>query len=174
MHQSAGRVGRMKKRMIKALAWALAILIPDLITKALVLKHVQPWSTREIIPGFMNVVRVMNRGAAFGFLNSKNTDWQIYAFILITLVALCFMVYLLWKGEQTDFFFVTGLGLIMGGALGNLVDRIRLGQVVDFIDVHVGSLHWPSFNVADSGITLGALSVLISLYLQRRRMSGES
>lgn len=160
----------MKKRMIKAFAWTLAILIPDLITKALVLEHIQPWSNKVIIPGFLNMVRVMNRGAAFGFLNSKDTQWQIYAFIAITLIALGFMIYLLWKGEQTDFFFVTGLGMIMGGAVGNLVDRVRLGQVVDFIDVHVGTLHWPAFNVADSGITLGALSILISLYLQRRRM----
>jgi signal peptidase II len=83
------------------------------------------------------------------------------------LIALGFIIYMLKKTDERDKWMVTGLGLIGGGAIGNLIDRIRLGEVVDFLDFYIGTYHWPAFNVADSALTIGAGAILISMYLNR-------
>jgi signal peptidase II len=160
----------MKKRFRTALIWAAAVLVPDQITKALVLSNLALWESRPVIPGFFNIVHVVNRGAAFGFLNSTDTGWQTGFFIAVTLAAVGFIGYLLASSDGEPFL-VAGLGLVLGGALGNLADRVRFGSVVDFLDVFVGELHWPAFNVADSAISLGAAAVLVSLYRKRSHAS---
>lgn len=157
----------MKKRFLKALLWAVAVLVPDLITKALVLSNLPLWASKPVIPGFFNITHVVNRGAAFGFLNDADITWQAGFFVAVTLAAVGFIGYLLTSANDEPFL-VTGLGLVLGGALGNLVDRIRFGYVVDFLDIFVGELHWPAFNVADSAITLGAAAVLVSLYRKKK------
>lgn len=150
-----------------AAAWAAAMTILDQITKLSVVAYLPLNGWERTVPGFFNLVHVRNRGTAWGFLNRSDISWQIPLFIIITAAALGFIGYLLKKTEENDKWMITGLGLIGGGAVGNLIDRVRLGEVIDFLDFYVGVYHWPAFNIADVSLTIGAGAVLISLYLNR-------
>ncbi|MCM0754455.1 signal peptidase II [Desulfovibrio aminophilus] len=161
----------MKRRYLVALALTLTVLIPDLITKAVVQAKLELWESRTVIPGFLDLVHVTNKGAAFGFLNRVDITWQTAFLVAVTLLAVGVMVHLLRQASDQETFLVAGLGLILGGALGNLVDRLRYGEVVDFLDFYVGDWHWPAFNVADIAITLGAFCLLISLYRKKPHAS---
>ena len=107
----------------------------------------------EVTP-FFNLVLVYNRGAAFSFLSSAS-GWQREFFIILALIASAWIVYLL-RRYPGQTLFCLALSLILGGALGNVLDRLLVGAVVDFLDFHVAGYHWPAFNVADSAITCGA------------------
>lgn len=141
----------------------------DQATKLWVSSSMEVWTGHPVIPGFFNLVHVLNRGAAWGFLGSEDIDWQRPLFIGIGIIALAFIGYMLKTADRTDKWMITGLGLIAGGAVGNLIDRIRLGVVVDFLDFYVGDCHWPAFNVADCALTVGAGCILLSMYLNRKR-----
>ncbi len=133
------------------LAGLVAIL--DYATKALVLESFTPGESRPVTD-FFNLVLVFNKGAAFSFLASAQ-GWQTYLFAAIAVVAsVVISVLILRNGHKR--LFCGGLALILGGALGNLYDRIAYGHVVDFLDFHAAGWHYPAFNVADSAITLGA------------------
>ena len=140
-----------------ALIFGLAafLLGLDQLTKWAVIEHVMPQET-VAVTGFFNLVNVRNYGAAFGFLNDPNSTWQIWLFLGATLLAVAVILFVArGAGEQEKALF-TGLGAILGGALGNLVDRVRIGSVIDFLDVHYAGWHWPAFNVADIAICVGA------------------
>lgn len=154
-----------------ASAWAAISTVLDQGTKLLILEKFPLWSSKTVIPGFFNLVHVHNKGTAWGVLDRDDISWQVPMFIAITLFALGFIGYMLKKTDKRDKWMITGLGLIGGGAIGNLIDRIRLGEVVDFLDFYVGSYHWPAFNVADSALTIGAGAILISMYLNRDNAS---
>ena len=149
--------------------WATGMIALDQATKYWVSSSMEPWTGHPVIPGLFNLVHVLNRGAAWGFLDSENIDWQRPLFIVIGIIALAFIVYMLKTADRTDKWMVAGLGLIAGGAVGNLIDRIRLGVVVDFLDFYVGDYHWPAFNIADCALTVGAGCILLSMYLNRKR-----
>jgi len=159
----------MDSRLKTAALLAASIIIPDQITKAVVQQKYVLWDTAPVIPGFFNLVHVLNKGAAFGFLNRPDTNWQIWFFVAVTIFAVGFIYYLLSTADHGDRFFIWGLGLVLGGALGNLIDRIRFGFVVDFLDFYVGPYHWPAFNVADIAISCGAFYVIISMYMKNKR-----
>jgi signal peptidase II len=146
---------------------AVAVVIADQATKLWVSATMEVWTGTPVIPGFFNLVHVLNRGAAWGFLSSESIDWQRPLFIGITFVALGFIGYMLKTTPASDRWMTTGLGLIAGGAVGNLVDRVRLGVVVDFLDFHIGQYHWPAFNVADCALTVGAGCIVISMFFNR-------
>lgn len=151
----------MKRPVVAALLWALAVVTPDQITKAMVRAWMEPWTTIEIIPGFFNLTHVMNKGAAFGFLNRHDISWQTWLLVGVTLVAVAFILVLLRQARPEERLLTTGLGLILGGALGNLVDRLVFsGNVTDFLDFYIGAYHWPAFNLADTAITLGAAAAV--------------
>lgn len=158
----------MKPQYILAGSLAAVVVVLDQLTKFQVQKHLKLYTTTEIIPGFFNLVHTLNKGAAFGFLNRPDTSWQTYFFIAATALAVVIVLNLLSKAEPGAKLFVTALGLILGGALGNLIDRIRTGQVVDFLEFYMGSLVWPAFNVADIAITCGSLALIFSFYVRRR------
>ncbi len=158
----------MTNRFVKTSLWTMFILVPDLFSKWMVEKNFELWSVHPVIPGFFNLNYVRNRGAAFGFLNDSAIQWQVPLFIAINVLAIGFIIYLLHTAKRPSFALVCGLGLILGGALGNLFDRVVRGFVVDFLDFHVQNLHWPSFNVADIGITVGAVLVIIAFYIDDR------
>jgi len=159
----------MDSRLKTAALLAAGIIIPDQITKAVIQQRYVLWDTDPVIPGFFNLVHVLNKGAAFGFLNQPDTNWQIWFFVAVTIFAVGFIYYLLTTADHGDKFFIWGLGLVLGGALGNLIDRIRFGFVVDFLDFYVGPYHWPAFNVADIAISCGAFYVIISMYMKNKR-----
>ena len=136
--------------------WLLAALIVviDQLSKLAVTRALAYGSGIEVAP-FFNLVLVHNKGAAFSFLSSAS-GWQREFFIGIASIACVWVAYLLHKHPRETLFCVA-LSLILGGAAGNLIDRLWLGAVIDFLDFHAAGYHWPAFNVADSAITCGAV-----------------
>jgi signal peptidase II len=141
----------------------------DQLTKWLIQQVLVFGQSLRVLP-FFNLVLVYNPGAAFSFLSSA-PGWQRDLFIGIALVASALIVYLL-RRHAHDRLFCFALSLILGGALGNLIDRLLLGAVVDFLDLHAFDYHWPAFNLADSAITLGA-GLLIWDSLRRPRKTSD-
>jgi signal peptidase II len=158
--------GRAWRRVGAWVAVALGAAVLDQLTKSAVTAHLAPG---EIVPvtGFFNLVLVFNTGAAFSFLAGAS-GWQRELFIAIGVVAATVIVFLL-RRHARDALFCAGLASILGGALGNLYDRVLLGKVVDFLDFHALGWHWPAFNVADSAITVGAALVILDTLLAGRR-----
>jgi len=149
---------------------SLAIFALDQATKAWIQATIPVWEKGfSVIPGFLDIVHILNRGAAFGFLNRNDIDWQRPFFIAVSIVAMAMIGIMARSKEDDGAFYVYGLGFVLGGALGNLLDRIRTGMVVDFLDFYIEAWHWPAFNVADIAICIGAGCLLISFYHQRRR-----
>ncbi|MFW5498738.1 MULTISPECIES: signal peptidase II [unclassified Maridesulfovibrio] len=139
-------------------------LVLDQITKIAVREKMVLWASETIIPGFFNLVHVVNKGAAFGFLNRADITWQRNFFVVVTIIALGAIAMLLKSADKKDKFQIVGLGLVLGGAIGNLIDRILYHQVTDFLDFYYGSHHYPAFNVADIAICLGAFAMIVSFY----------
>jgi signal peptidase II len=147
---------------------ALIILVLDFITKRWVEDAL--FVGQQIpLTGFFNLVLTYNTGAAFSFLSDAG-GWQRWFFTIVSTGASVLIVYLLRK-HAAETLFCAALSLILGGALGNLWDRLTLGGVVDFLDFHIAGYHWPAFNVADSAISVGAILLIIDSFL---RKDGES
>lgn len=136
---------------------AAAVVLLDRLTKWEVERKITLHDSIALIPGFFSLTHVQNRGAAFGLFDESPTQWKITVLILFSLVALGVVVTLLWKNGHALSATGIGLALVMGGAIGNLWDRLFTGRVVDFLLFYVGSYHWPAFNVADSAIVVGAI-----------------
>lgn len=134
---------------------ALITLGLDQLTKALVMKDIASGETLVVIPDFFDLVNIKNRGAAFGFLNRSDIEWQFWLFLIATILAF-WVIFKLAKETRARLLLFWSLGLILGGALGNLIDRLRFRAVVDFLDFYIGQWHWPAFNIADSAICIGA------------------
>jgi len=129
--------------------------------------------SRRIVPGLFDLTHWQNRGAAFGlFADAASPAAQIFL-VAFSGAALALVGGLLWRGPATRLS-GWGLGLILGGALGNLVDRLHRGSVVDFLDFHLGPYHWPAFNLADSAIVLGAAALMFEILWGRRRGAPEA
>jgi len=160
---SAGNAWR---RVGAWVAAALAVAVLDQLTKAAVQSSLAPG---EVVPvtGFFSLVLVFNTGAAFSFLAGAS-GWQRELFIAIGAVAAVVIVVLL-RRHPAETLFCAGLAAILGGALGNLCDRVLLGKVVDFLDFHALGWHWPAFNLADSAITVGAALVILDTLIAPRR-----
>ncbi|MEW5773964.1 MAG: signal peptidase II [Thermodesulfobacteriota bacterium] len=154
-----------------ALPLAGTVLVLDQATKLMVQAAIGLREAVPVIPGFFDLVHVLNQGAAFGFLNQEGLGWQRWFFIAASLLASGVILWLLRSEEGQSRLGAAGLGLVLGGALGNLVDRVRTGLVVDFLDFYVGGWHWPAFNVADMGISCGVLMLIASMYTTGRRRS---
>jgi signal peptidase II len=152
---------QVKYRILFVLAALVAAA--DQAAKALVTVSIPQYHSVQVIPGFFDLVHIYNRGAAFGFLNSPDIEWQFWLFLGATALALWAILYLA-RNARYDPLLFTGLGLILGGAIGNLVDRLRYRAVLDFLDFYIGDWHWPAFNVADAAICMGALLTCIALY----------
>jgi signal peptidase II len=148
------------------LGLALIILIADQFTKTLILGYYQLGDSTKVL-NFFNVVRVHNSGAAFSFLAGAG-GWQRWFFTVIGVVATLFIIWML-RSHAGQKLFAFALACILGGAVGNVVDRVLHGYVVDFLDFHWSGMHFPAFNVADSGITIGAACLILDEILRVRR-----
>ena len=144
---------------------AVIVILFDQLTKIAVAKVFAYGSSHAIAP-FFNLVLVYNRGAAFSFLAMAG-GWQRWAFTALGVAAAVLICYLL-KRHGNQKLFCAALALIMGGAIGNVIDRLLYGHVIDFLDFHIGAWHWPAFNLADSAITIGA-ALLVFDELRRVR-----
>lgn len=147
------------------LAWALVILVADQITKTLILDHYQLGDS-TFITSFFNIVRAHNTGAAFSLL-AEAGGWQRWLFTGIGAAATIFIVWQL-KAHPGQKLFSFSLASILGGAVGNVVDRLMHGYVVDFLQFHYANWYFPSFNVADSAITVGAACLILDELLRVR------
>ncbi|MBC8208787.1 MAG: lipoprotein signal peptidase [Desulfobulbaceae bacterium] len=140
----------------------------DQLSKLWILKNFVLYESQVVIPEFFNLTLVMNRGAAFGFLAGVESAWRHYFFLILGSVALIILVIAWIRIRHVQALYGTALPLIAGGALGNMIDRLQHGAVVDFFDVYVGSYHWPAFNIADSAIFVGVFLFLIGNVLESR------
>jgi signal peptidase II len=135
---------------------AFAVLLLDRYTKWVVAQHVSLHDSITVIKRVFYITHVENRGAAFGIFNDSPSPWKIGLLVLFSVVALVIVSALLWRSSHSMTASAVGLSLILGGALGNLWDRLLSGRVVDFLLVYIGSYEWPAFNLADSAIVVGA------------------
>ena len=155
--------------MSRAWPWfagAAAIVAADQLTKTIILARFAPGERLEVT-GFFNLVLAFNKGAAFSLL-AQAPGWQTPVLVAIALAAAAILSALIVRNLHKRLL-CTGLALVLGGALGNLVDRLRLGHVVDFIDLHAAGWHWPAFNVADSAISIGAVLLILDGFLGREK-----
>ena len=139
----------------KLLLISAVIVVLDQITKTIILNSLELYHSIKIIPGFFNITHIHNPGGAFGFLANQSSAVRVIVFLFVSILALGFILYFYHKTPETHKMLATGFALIFGGAIGNLIDRVRFGTVVDFLDVYIKNLHWPAFNIADSAITIG-------------------
>jgi len=158
----------LKKNIILFVLGAAAIVFLDQVTKAVIVKNFLLHDSHTVINGFFNIVYVMNPGAAFGFLADMSETFRYLFFIGITVLVMMLIIYYIVKIESQNKLYVLSLTLIFAGAVGNLIDRIRFGAVVDFLDFYIGTAHWPAFNVADSSITIGAVLIVWGMIRKRR------
>ena len=148
----------MKKRAFYPLLIISFIVLLDQTTKYLARTSIRPMESVELLP-VLNLVNVRNQGAAFGMFSSLGNTF----FIGISIAAILFMLWVIVTAREDYRVF----SLLAGGAIGNLIDRLTLGYVVDFVDVTVSGHHWPAFNVADSALTFGIAFLMISLFVRR-------
>jgi signal peptidase II len=152
--------------VVRVLVLGAGVVVLDQLTKMVVLRHLAPGTHIDIIEGFVTLTLVMNPGLAFGLLGGVPQGWRwivgllsVAALIVLARVALRVLP----TGTPLDH---VAIGLIFGGAIGNLIDRLRFGAVVDFVDLHARGYHWPAFNVADSAISVGVVILAFRLLLR--------
>ncbi len=149
----------------------VCLLALDQASKLLIVRYVPPHQAKDVIPGLFAIAHVENRGAAFGLL--ADLPLAGIFFVVISLVAICFIIaYFRWVKDE-EVWTPICLALVLTGAVGNLIDRFRLGRVIDFLDVHYRGWHWPAFNVADSCITIGVLLLAVKIVWGEKKDGGK-
>jgi signal peptidase II len=142
---------------------ALFVVIIDQVSKWLAATHLEPHQIISAIPGFFNIVLVKNRGMAFGIFNQTQLGFSHYLLLGTTIAAIGIILFFFIWTKRNHLWMAVGLSLIMGGAVGNLIDRVKQGFVIDFLDFYLGGYHWPAFNIADSAVTVGTFWVFINV-----------
>ncbi len=142
---------------------ALLVIFLDQLSKWLVFNHLDLHQVRSIIPGFFNLVLVKNRGLAFGIFSQARPGFSYYFLLAPTIGAIALILLFFCWTKRDRKWLTGGLSVILGGAIGNLIDRARLGYVIDFLDFFVKDYHWPAFNVADSAVTAGTFWLFINI-----------
>jgi len=146
---------------------AVLIFVGDQVTKNIVKTSIPHGDVITVIPGFFNIIHTENTGIAFSLFAGASSTWKMVLLIGISLALLITVVIVTWKSREMNWTTGVALALILGGASSNLLDRIRFGQVVDFLDVYYRSYHWPTFNLADSAIVVGAGLIILELFLSK-------
>jgi signal peptidase II len=161
----------MKPRYTLFATIAIVGILIDQITKIAVDRSMQLFDSIPIVEHFFHLTYVRNRGAAFSFLS--NASWRLPFFITVSIIAAVVILVAFQKMRDDQKLAHTSLALIFSGAVGNLIDRIRLGEVIDFLDAHWYRHHWPAFNVADSLICVGVFLLAIDMLLEEKRLKKE-
>jgi signal peptidase II len=150
------------------------VVLTDQITKIWVDKTMSLYESTPIVPGLLYLHYIRNTGAAFGFLSGSHSGFRIPFFILVSSVAIGIILFLFYKLEESEVVMPLALSLVLGGAIGNLIDRIRQGEVIDFILFHYKAFQWPAFNVADIAITVGVTLLVLKIFLLDKRRPAKS
>ena len=163
---------------LRALVIIAAVVLVDRITKLYIRMRVSPWDIHPVIPGFFNIIHTENPGAAFSMLSDTTAAWRAPLLIAVSIVVMSVIAWMLWRpgrgGMGDSLMLQTGLALVLGGALGNFIDRVARGTVTDFLQFFFGSYEFPSFNAADSAITIGACLLILDLFKPKRAGSVSS
>jgi signal peptidase II len=154
---------------LKAYGTAAAVFVLDRLTKWIIESRVSFFDTHKVIPGFFDIVRSQNRGVAFGIFNDSTSEWRTLALVIVSVVAVALVSVMLWNAHKLDRYSLWGLSLILGGAAGNVFDRIVWGRVTDFLLLYIGEYQWPTFNVADTAIVIGSGLLLMELFRPKRQ-----
>ena len=154
---------------LRAYGAAAAVFGLDRVAKRIVEMRVSFADTYTVIPGFFDIVRAENRGVAFGLFNESRFQWRTTLLVLVSVVAVVVVSAIIWKTREFHPFSLWGLALILGGAAGNLFDRILSGRVTDFLDFYIRDYHWPAFNVADSALVVGCGLLLLDMLHPQRQ-----
>ena len=141
------------------------VVVLDQITKWLVLENIPLYQANAVIPGLFNLTHIRNPGGAFGFMAAGSQGLRNLLFIGVSVLAMGLIAYFYRSTPKSYPYLGAALAMIFGGAVGNLIDRLRFGEVVDFLDVYVGAYHWPAFNVADSAISVGITIFILHVVL---------
>jgi signal peptidase II len=157
----------MKKSIILFLATVGLVVLLDQITKFIIVSNFLLHESLPVLGGFFNITYVRNPGAAFGFMSGASPEFRGMFFSLVTLIAVSLILYHLVKNRIGNPLLAFAMALIVAGALGNLLDRFRYGEVIDFLDLHIGGYHWPAFNIADTAISIGAVFLIWEMIRRR-------
>ncbi len=156
-----------RSKYVKLMVIATTVVVLDQITKAVILNTMALYQVVPVIPGFFNITFIYNPGGAFGFLAQHQTGWVQVMFVTL-IVAAAGLVFYFYKNTPAGYrWLASAYALIFGGAIGNLIDRLRFGKVVDFLDFNLVFMRWPAFNVADSAVTIGIVIFAYHLLLDR-------
>ena len=158
---------KFKAKYLKLAGVAGTVVILDQITKAVIFAFLPQHHSISVLPGFFNLTHIQNPGGAFGFMANQSLSWRNWIFLFISSLAIGIIFYFYKNTPKTHPLLSTGFALIFGGALGNMIDRIRFGKVIDFLDIYIGSYHWPAFNIADSAISIGMAIFLYHLLFKK-------
>ncbi len=153
-------------KITKALLFIIPVgvlVVLDQLTKYFIARSIPVNTGFAVIPGFFNVVYVRNSGGAFSLFAGAGHHWAVYGLAAISIAVVAAIAYAFVKTGSRDYWTRISYICVAGGAAGNLIDRIRFGEVTDFLDFHAGNLHWPAFNMADIAISTGAVMLVISL-----------
>lgn len=156
----------MNSKYVLVAAVALSVLVLDQATKLLIDRVLDLHQSVTVIPDFFHITYIRNKGAAFGIL--AGSPFRIPFFLAISSAAIVVIVAVIRKLQPQQRIAAVSLALILSGAVGNLIDRLRLGEVIDFLDVHWYEHHWPAFNVADSAICVGVFLLAVDMYLEEK------
>ena len=149
------------------LAVSALVLVLDQLTKLYIDRSMALHSSITVIDNFFSITYLRNKGAAFGIL--ANSAYRLPFFLLVSAIAVCVIFVVIKKLREDQKLAAISLSLIFSGALGNLIDRVRMGEVIDFLDAHWYDHHWPAFNVADSAICVGVFLLAIDMFLEERK-----
>jgi signal peptidase II len=157
------------RNRLKAYGAAAAVIALDRLTKWIVETRVSLADTHIVIPGFFDIVRTQNSGVAFGLFNESSFEWRTTLLVLVSVAAVVVVSAIIWRARQLDPLSLWGFALVLGGAAGNLYDRILSGRVTDFLDFYIRDYHWPAFNVADSALVVGCGLLLVGMLRPQRQ-----
>jgi signal peptidase II len=164
----------MKRKYWVLLIFCLGILLLDQVTKCMVVQKLPLYQRVEVIQGFFNLTHVRNTGGAFGIFGGEKGGLGSTLFVVVSLIAVGAILFLFTKVKENEKILTLSFSLILGGAIGNLIDRLRYGEVIDFLDFHLSTTHWPAFNVADSAICIGIGLMALEVLSRDRKRSTKS
>jgi signal peptidase II len=164
----------MKRKYWVLLIFFFGILLLDQWTKSLIIQKLLLYQKIEVIQGFFNIIHVRNTGGAFGIFGGEKGGFGSILFVVVSLVAIGVIIFLFIRIKEEEKTLALSFSLILSGAIGNLIDRLRYGEVIDFLDFYLSSTHWPAFNIADSAICIGIGLMALELLKHDHKRSAKS